>query len=185
MLHCGGMCCPLPQGVPAGGLWGPGAAGHGPAGCSPTQRKGWGGSAWVMPPPLVALGHQCPLQGSSPGPSSALGFRRAAAGQGSLGRCSGDGEEATGSGGSALRETPSRQHCLAQQHPSESQSAPGPGRGGWWTSLTLRPPAQCEPWGALSVLWMLLGDPGTGVACGGEWLWGFWGLQELMTLWSL
>lgn len=129
VLHCGGMCCPPPQGVPARGLWGPGTAGHGLAGRSPTRQNSWGGSAQVMPPPLLALGHQCPLQGSSPGPSSALGFRRAAAGRGSPGRCSGDGEEVTGSGGSVLLETPNCQHCPAQQHPSESQR-PRPRL--WW-----------------------------------------------------
>uniref|UniRef100_A0A8C0HF59 diacylglycerol kinase (ATP) n=1 Tax=Buteo japonicus TaxID=224669 RepID=A0A8C0HF59_9AVES len=66
----------------------------------PPRRSPGGSGASVSPPRELSSPQLCPL-----------GFWGAAAGRGSPWCCSGDGEEATGSGGSVLLETSNRQHC--------------------------------------------------------------------------
>ncbi|KAM9600672.1 diacylglycerol kinase delta-like isoform 6-T6 [Morphnus guianensis] len=143
----------------------------------PPRRSPGGSGASVSPPRELSSPQLCPL-----------GFWGAAAGRGSPWCCSGDGEEATGSGGSLLLETSNCQHCRAQWHPPESHKVPNAqsmvGDGHHLLcciqhGVNLRMSHLCS---------------GHRLAPGAQGLvslekrggfWGSWGLRELMTLWSL
>lgn len=186
MLRCKGMLCllwaALSPGCPLWGLGGPDRAGHIPSICSPTQQRGWGCSAWVMPSPRRSPGGSGasvspPRELSSP-QLCPLGFWGAAAGRGSPWCCSGDGEEVTGSGGSVLLEISNRQHCRAQWHPPKSHEVPNAqsmvGDGHHLLcciqhGVNLRMSHLC------SGHCLAPGDPGTGVTGEEGWLLGFLG----------